>query len=158
MTPATQVLRAEPTGDGLRLSLSDGTTREVDHLMFGTGYRVDVTQYPFLSGAVVRDLRVVNGYPVLGRGLESSIPGLHVLGAPAARSFGPRHPVVSAAGMRAVSSPARSAAAHEREGLGFTADRARRGASGALYPQSALAGLNSLSRGQARGQRPVSGR
>ena len=31
--------------------------------------------------------------------------------------------------------------------LALGADRARRGASGALYPQSALAGLNSLSRG-----------
>ena len=31
----------------------------------------------------------MNGYPVLRRGLESSVPGLHFLGAPAARSFGP---------------------------------------------------------------------
>ena len=30
-------------------------------------------------------------------------------------------------------------------------DRARRGCSGALYPQSALAGLNSLSRGKGLG-------
>jgi FAD-dependent urate hydroxylase len=95
VTLATQVIRAEPTGDGLRLSLSDGTTREVDHLMFGTGYRVDVTRYPFFSDPIVRDLRIVDGYPVLRRGLESSIPGLHVLGAPAARSFGPTMRFVS---------------------------------------------------------------
>jgi FAD-dependent urate hydroxylase len=31
----------------------------------------------------------VNGYPVLRPGLESSVPRLHFLGAPAAWSFGP---------------------------------------------------------------------
>ena len=36
-------------------------------------------------------------------------------------------------------------------------DRARRGGSGALYPQSALAGLNSLPRGTAPGQRAADG-
>jgi len=95
VTLATQVIRAETIGDGLRLSLSDGTTREVDHLMFGTGYRVDVTRYPFLSDRILRDLRVVDGYPVLRRGLETSVPGLHILGAPAARSFGPTMRFVS---------------------------------------------------------------
>jgi hypothetical protein len=31
----------------------------------------------------------VDGYPILKRGLESSIPGLYFLGKPAAWSFGP---------------------------------------------------------------------
>jgi hypothetical protein len=31
----------------------------------------------------------VNGYPELGYGFESSLPGLHFIGAPAAWSFGP---------------------------------------------------------------------
>ena len=30
-----------------------------------------------------------DGYPLLGPGFESSLPGLHFLGATAARSFGP---------------------------------------------------------------------
>lgn len=89
LTTATEVTAARQLAERIRLTLSDGTTREVDHLMFGTGYQVDMTRYPFLSEAIRRDLRVVDGYPVLGRGLESSVPGLHVLGAPAARSFGP---------------------------------------------------------------------
>jgi hypothetical protein len=37
----------------------------------------------------LKGLETVNGYPVLKRGLESSIPGLHFLGKPAAWSFGP---------------------------------------------------------------------
>jgi FAD-dependent urate hydroxylase len=89
VTTATEVTRAVPAGDGLELSLSDGSTRTVDHLMFGTGYKVDVRRYPFLSETLLTDLKVVDGYPVLRRGFESSIPGLHFLGAPAARSFGP---------------------------------------------------------------------
>jgi hypothetical protein len=100
-------------GERLRLTLSDGSTREVDHLMFGTGYQVDVARYPFLGEDILRDLRVVDGFPALRRGLESSIPGLHILGAPAARSFGPTMRFVSGSwygGSRA----ARQIAAHRR--------------------------------------------
>jgi FAD-dependent urate hydroxylase len=95
LTTATEVTGARESGDGLELTLSDGTTREADHLMFGTGYRVDVKRYPFLGEDILSDLRVANGYPVLRRGLESSIPGLHILGAPAAYSFGPTMRFVS---------------------------------------------------------------
>lgn len=80
---------------GLRLSLSDGSEREVDHLMLGTGYRVDVSRYAFLDEGIVADLRRVDGYPVLRRGLETSVPGLHMVGAPAAWSFGPINRFVS---------------------------------------------------------------
>ena len=54
----TEVVGAEPTGEGLRVSLSDGSVREVDHLMFGTGYKVDVTRYAFLGeGILARSAR-----------------------------------------------------------------------------------------------------
>ena len=43
-------LRGAQQRDGqLRLSLSDGSEREVDHLMLGTGYKVDVARYAFLG-------------------------------------------------------------------------------------------------------------
>lgn len=87
--------RADAVRDGLRLWLTDGTTREVDHLMFGTGYEVDVKRYPFLGEGIQQALRVVEGYPVLRRGLETSINGLHMMGAPASRSFGPTMRFVS---------------------------------------------------------------
>jgi lysine/ornithine N-monooxygenase len=80
---------AQESGDALTLTLSDGSTREVDHLMFGTGYQVDVARYPFLGERIVADIHRVDGYPVLSRGLETSVPGLHIAGAPAAWSFGP---------------------------------------------------------------------
>jgi lysine/ornithine N-monooxygenase len=95
LTVATQVTNAAPSGPGLRLTLSDGTVRDVDHLMFGTGYQVDVSRYSFLGENVRRELRVVDGYPVLRKGLETSVAGLHIMGAPAARSFGPTMRFVS---------------------------------------------------------------
>lgn len=83
------VRSATPDGSGLRLALSDGSSRWVDHLIFGTGYWVDVARYGFLGDSVLRSLRRADGYPTLRRGLESSVTGLHFAGAPAAWSFGP---------------------------------------------------------------------
>jgi cation diffusion facilitator CzcD-associated flavoprotein CzcO len=80
---------ARVEGERLRVHLNDGTDRAVDHVVLGTGYRVDVSRYPFLSPAVVEGLQRVNGYPVLDGGLETSSPALHFVGAPAAWSFGP---------------------------------------------------------------------
>jgi hypothetical protein len=73
----------------LELALDDGSTRRVDHLLLATGYRVDVRRYGFLSPSLLAALRIVDGHPVLDAGLESSVPGLHFLGAPAGYSFGP---------------------------------------------------------------------
>ena len=78
-----------PAGDGLGATLDDGSRREVDHVVFGTGYRIDVSKYGFLGPELLGSLRLDAGYPVLSAGLESSVPGLHFLGAPAAKSFGP---------------------------------------------------------------------
>jgi FAD-dependent urate hydroxylase len=75
--------------DRVRLGLDDGTTREVDHVLLATGYRVDIRRYPFLAPSVAASVRTAEGYPVLRDGLESSVPGLHFVGAPAAGSFGP---------------------------------------------------------------------
>ncbi len=50
---------------------------------------MDVAKYPFLSPELVRDLDLMGGYPRMGPGLESSVPGLHFVGAPATLSFGP---------------------------------------------------------------------
>ena len=73
----------------VRLQLDDGTAKEVDHVMLGTGYRVELSRYPFLDPAMLASVRTADGYPVLDTGFESSLPGLHFIGAPAAWSFGP---------------------------------------------------------------------
>ncbi|WP_343965935.1 FAD-dependent oxidoreductase [Kribbella koreensis] len=84
-----QVTSAKAVGDRVHVELSDGSAREVDHLMFGTGYKVDITRYPFLDPALALQVKTLDGYPLMKPGMESSVPGLHFLGAPGARSFGP---------------------------------------------------------------------
>ena len=83
------VTSAVPQGDQLVLTLNDGTERSVDHALLATGYRVDIALYPFLAKPLLKSVETVNGYPKLNNGFESSVPGLHFLGAPAAWSFGP---------------------------------------------------------------------
>ncbi len=92
-----KVVSANIAGSQLRLRLDDGTERLVDHALLATGFRVDVSRYPFLSQSLLKQLKTTDGFPVLDRGLESSIRGLHFLGKPAARSFGPLLGFVSGA-------------------------------------------------------------
>ena len=89
VTHGRQIVRAARVNGHLQLDLDDGSKREVDHALLGTGYRIDVGRYEFLTPALLARLQSVNGSPVLGDGLESSIAGLHFLGAPACESFGP---------------------------------------------------------------------
>jgi hypothetical protein len=89
LTLGHKIVSATATGSQLRLSLDDGSNRLVDHALLATGFKVDMSRYEFLPQQLLVKLRTVEGYPVLKRGLESSIPGLHFLGKPAAWSFGP---------------------------------------------------------------------
>jgi FAD-dependent urate hydroxylase len=88
-TMGTTVAAAEASADSVRLILDDGSERTVDHVLLGTGYAIDVRRYSFLGDQLLTRLELSDGYPVLGPGLESSVPGLHFAGAPAANSFGP---------------------------------------------------------------------
>ncbi|MGA2756929.1 MAG: NAD(P)-binding domain-containing protein [Solirubrobacteraceae bacterium] len=89
MTAGETIVAAEPRGDQIHLALRSGAEREVDHLLLATGYEVDVRRYPFLTPGLLEKVQLIDGYPVLGPGLESSLPGLYFVGAPAARTFGP---------------------------------------------------------------------
>jgi cation diffusion facilitator CzcD-associated flavoprotein CzcO len=90
-----QVIEVKEVRDRVWLRLSDGTDRTVDHILLGTGYRPDISKYEFLSPAIVQRIRQTHGFPHLRLGLESTVPGLHFLGAPAAWSFGPLMQFVS---------------------------------------------------------------
>src|SRR5438309_1012205 len=89
MTLDCEVASTEIQNDKIFLKLSNGTDRLVDHVIVATGYKVDIARYGFFSPAIRSSLKTVGGNPVLARGLESSVPGLHFVGKPAAWSFGP---------------------------------------------------------------------
>jgi thioredoxin reductase len=87
------VERAELQGGKVRLHLRglDGSTSEIaaEHVIAGTGYKVDVQRLTFLDAAIRSKLECVNGTPVLSSAFESSVPGLYFVGLAAANSFGP---------------------------------------------------------------------
>lgn len=89
ITAGCHVLSAKEVGDHVHLTLSDGSERRVDHVLMGTGYVVDIAKYKFLAPELVREIRQLDGYPDVEAGFSTSVPGLHFIGATAARKFGP---------------------------------------------------------------------
>jgi FAD-dependent urate hydroxylase len=89
MTFSRQVSEATPDGGGVLLALDDGSRRRADHVILGTGYKIDVAKEPVVGDSLQRRLHTHDGYPILRSGFESSVPGLHFIGAYSAWSFGP---------------------------------------------------------------------
>jgi FAD-dependent urate hydroxylase len=114
----------------LDVTFADGETQTVDHLLFGTGYQVDIARYPFLTAALTARISRAGGYPLLGPGMESSVPGLHFVGAPAAWSFGPTMRFVSGgwytsrALVRTIAGPSRLAESAEPAAMPAAAGQA----------------------------------
>jgi hypothetical protein len=89
ITAGQTVSSARVAGDELRLTLADGSKRVVDHLVMATGFQVDLSRHPLIAPRLHASLDSFQGAPRLRRGFESSLPGLHFVGAMAAQSFGP---------------------------------------------------------------------
>lgn len=75
--------------DRVQVALDDGSVSEADHVLLATGYRIDISKYGFLPPELLSRIRQVNHYPQLDAGFETSVRGLHFIGATAAWSFGP---------------------------------------------------------------------
>jgi lysine/ornithine N-monooxygenase len=116
ITTGTPVLRAEPEGNGVRLHLGGAkpTTMDVDHVMAGTGFRIDVATLPFLAEEIKSSLVMRAGCPTVSRAGESSVDGLYFAGAHTMVSYG--------AGVRFISGTHHTAAQIARS----VARRARR--------------------------------
>jgi len=82
---------AVATESGVRLELAgpDFGTLDVDHVVCGTGFKVDVARLPFLSEATMARISTRNGYPLVTRAGQSTLPGLYFTGSPTAVSLGP---------------------------------------------------------------------
>lgn len=85
--------RADTRNGKVVLDLVDaGGTRhsmQGDHVIFATGYKVDVGRLGFLDQRLLRQIRLVGSAPQLSAHYETSVPGLHFIGPAAANSFGP---------------------------------------------------------------------
>ena len=72
------------------VSLDNGETLTVDHVILATGYKVKIDQVPFLAhGNILPELLSRNGYPVLDEHFQTNIPGLFITSMAAAQDFGP---------------------------------------------------------------------
>jgi FAD-dependent urate hydroxylase len=89
ITENTSIISATEQGQGVCIKLSDGTTREVDHILLGTGYRVDIHALTFINPSLLQKVQERDGYPVLNEWFETTVPHLHFVGAPAGYAFGP---------------------------------------------------------------------
>jgi pyruvate/2-oxoglutarate dehydrogenase complex dihydrolipoamide dehydrogenase (E3) component len=122
--------RAEPQGSGVRLHLDGPTSSaiDVDHVMAGTGFRMDVARLSFLSAGIQSSLVTRVNLPLVNRAGESSVPGLYFAGAHTVVSHGP--------GVRFISGTHHTAAQMAKS----VARRARRGAGpAAVAPTRPLA-------------------
>lgn len=83
------IISASAARGRVNIVLDDGSRREVDHVVAGTGYLVDVSRYRILTPELLQALAVDAGHPRLRTGFETSVRRLHLVGVPAAGSFGP---------------------------------------------------------------------
>jgi len=91
---------ARAGGKGVTLELSDGVS-PVDHVVLGTGYKIDIAKLGILAPALLQKIATADGAPLLSGGLQSSVPGLHFAGASAVHSYGPLLRFVWGAGFAA---------------------------------------------------------
>jgi thioredoxin reductase len=115
-----QLRSAEPQGSGVLLHL-DGPKRSsiaADHVIAGTGFRIDISRLPFLSEEIRTGLVTRANCPVVNRAGESTIPSLYFAGAPTMVSLGPGVRFIS--GTHQVAAHlARSVARRARRGTGL---------------------------------------
>jgi pyruvate/2-oxoglutarate dehydrogenase complex dihydrolipoamide dehydrogenase (E3) component len=89
---STALADAREEGDACVLTLAsngDRVERRFDHIIAGTGFRVDVDRIGFLDWRVREAIRRVQGSPRLNQRFETSVEGLHVIGPASALCFGP---------------------------------------------------------------------
>jgi len=138
-----QLKSAEPQGSGVLLRL-DGPERSsiaADHVIAGTGFRIDVARLSFLSEEIQADVATRANFPMVNRAGESTVPGLYFAGAHTVASLGP--------GVRFIAGTHYTAAQLARS----VARRARKG-KGLAWPAAAEASPQSLAAGT--GSAPVS--
>jgi FAD-dependent urate hydroxylase len=101
VTPRTSIVSATEEGQQVFLKLSDGTTRQVDHIILGTGYKPEVKALDYLDPSLVQKIQQEDGYPRLNKWFESSVPDLYFVGSLAGFTFGPLCRFVVGAGATA---------------------------------------------------------
>lgn len=89
---SSRVLSATDAGGRIRLAVEgpDGV-REIltDHVIAGTGFKVDIDRLDYLDPALRARIAREGDAPALDARFETSVPGLYIVGAASAPTFGP---------------------------------------------------------------------
>jgi FAD-dependent urate hydroxylase len=91
ITTGHRIKKASPEKDGVRLEL-DGPQKssiDVDHVMCGTGFNLDLASLPFVPETLRSSIKTISKQPLVNRAGETSIPGLYFAGAHTVYSIGP---------------------------------------------------------------------
>lgn len=86
--PGRRITGARALPDGVVIRFDEGTSR-YDHILLGTGYRIDVSRLGFLAPSLLARIACRQGSPLLAAGFQSSVPKLHFVGCYAVGSYGP---------------------------------------------------------------------
>ncbi|HEX3397416.1 MAG TPA: NAD(P)-binding domain-containing protein [Steroidobacteraceae bacterium] len=88
-----QLQNAEPRNGRVLVRFAGAGDRrfdvEVDHIIAGTGYRVDLARLPFMDEKLRAEVHIEGNYPKLSLHFESTVPGLYFVGLASAAAFGP---------------------------------------------------------------------
>jgi cation diffusion facilitator CzcD-associated flavoprotein CzcO len=79
---------AVAAGERIAVMLDHGSA-VFDHVLLGTGYRIDIAKLGILGPDLLRRIACRDGAPRLAAGFESNVTGLHFVGASAVASYGP---------------------------------------------------------------------
>lgn len=84
----TEIISAQASDHNVTISLTNGGGT-YDHVLLATGYHINIAKLGLFGRDLLAAIARHDGSPRLGRGLESSVTGLHFLGANAVKSYGP---------------------------------------------------------------------
>jgi cation diffusion facilitator CzcD-associated flavoprotein CzcO len=91
--PNSEVVAARAAGDRVQLTVRRAGEKEraleVDRVIAGTGYNVDLARLPYLDPELRRRIRQTERAPALSINFESSVKGVYFMGPASAMSFGP---------------------------------------------------------------------
>ncbi len=88
----TSIRQVRVRGGMVELDLAGASgerTVAVDHVIAGTGYRVDLGRLKFLAPGMRARIQTEAGSPRLSTHFQSSVPGMYFVGLSSAASFGP---------------------------------------------------------------------
>jgi thioredoxin reductase len=101
-----ELVEAGDSGQCVRLKVRDGEgnlrTVEVDTVIAGTGYDVNVSRLKFLDSRLLERIDCIERAPTININFESSVPGLHFVGPLSFMCFGPLFRFVTGAEITAL--------------------------------------------------------